>query len=90
MIRVNGHGHWLYASVDPKSNQTLHVRLFQTRTTQRTLLFLANSVTNGQSSKRCFSSITLTTSRTCSIDFGFDFKCVAMVIGTLSNVSFLR
>jgi transposase-like protein len=40
VIRVNGQRHWLYAAVDPATNQFLHVRLFQTRTTQLTLLFL--------------------------------------------------
>jgi putative transposase len=40
MIRVNGRRHWLFAAVDPDTNQFLHVRLFQTRTTQLTVLFL--------------------------------------------------
>lgn len=40
VIRVNGQRHWLFAAVDPHTNQFLHVRLFQTRTTQLTLLFL--------------------------------------------------
>jgi putative transposase len=40
VIRVSGQRHWLYAAVDPDTNQFLHVRLFQTRTTQLTLLFL--------------------------------------------------
>ena len=40
VIRVNGERYWLYAAVDPESNQFLHVRLFQTRTTQLMLLFL--------------------------------------------------
>ena len=40
VIRVNGHREWLYAAVNPKTNELLHVRLFQARTTERTLLFL--------------------------------------------------
>jgi putative transposase len=40
VIRVNGTREWLYAAVDPESNKLLHVRLFQARTTERTLLFL--------------------------------------------------
>ncbi|WP_142860713.1 IS6 family transposase [Salinigranum halophilum] len=40
VIRVNGQRHWLFAAVDPDTNQFLHVRLFQTRTTQLTVLFL--------------------------------------------------
>jgi putative transposase len=40
MIRVNGQRHWLFAAVDSDTNQFLHVRLFQTRTTPLTVLFL--------------------------------------------------
>jgi putative transposase len=40
VIQRNDERHWLYAAVDPETNQFLHVRLFQTRTTERTMLFL--------------------------------------------------
>jgi putative transposase len=40
VIRVNGEQYWLYAAVNPATNEFLHVRLFQTLTTQLTLLFL--------------------------------------------------
>jgi putative transposase len=40
VIRVNGQRHWLFAAVDPDTNQFLHIRLFQTRTTQLIVLFL--------------------------------------------------
>jgi transposase-like protein len=40
VIRINDERHWLYAAGDPKTNKFLHVRLFQTRTTQLTVLFL--------------------------------------------------
>jgi len=40
VIQVNDQRHWLYAAVDPTTNEILHVRLFQTRTTQLTVLFL--------------------------------------------------
>ncbi|MFA1610788.1 IS6 family transposase [Halobellus rubicundus] len=39
VIRINDQRHWLYAAADPDTNEFLHVRLFQTRTTQLTLLF---------------------------------------------------
>jgi putative transposase len=39
VIRVNGEQYWLYAAVNPATNEFLHVRLFQTLTTQLTLLF---------------------------------------------------
>ena len=40
VIQLNEDRHWLYAAVDPETNEFLHVRLFATRTTERTLLFL--------------------------------------------------
>ena len=40
VIRINDERYWLYAAVDPETNKFLHARLFQTRTTQLTLLFL--------------------------------------------------
>jgi putative transposase len=40
VIRVNGEQYWLYAAVNPATNEFLHVRLFQSLTTQLTLLFL--------------------------------------------------
>ena len=40
VIRINDERDWLYAAVDPDTNEFLHVRLFQTRTTQFTVLFL--------------------------------------------------
>ena len=40
VIQVNDERHWLFAAVDPETNRILHVRLFQTRTTQLTVLFL--------------------------------------------------
>jgi len=40
VIQVNDQRHWLYAAVDPDTNKILHTRLFQTRTTQLTVLFL--------------------------------------------------
>ncbi len=40
VIQLNDERHWLYAAVDPQTNQFLHVWLFQTRTTQLTVLFL--------------------------------------------------
>lgn len=35
-IRINGHDHWLYAAVDPPTNQFLHARLFPTTVKQTT------------------------------------------------------
>ena len=40
VIQVNDQRHWLYAAVDSATNEILHARLFQTRTTQLTVLFL--------------------------------------------------
>ena len=40
VIRINDERHWLYAAVDPETNESLHGRLFQTRTIQLTVLFV--------------------------------------------------
>ena len=40
VIQVGDDRHWLFAAVDPATNELLHVRLFHTRTTQLTLAFL--------------------------------------------------
>jgi len=40
VIRIDNQQYWLYAAVDPKSNELLHVRLFSTTTTALTELFL--------------------------------------------------
>ena len=43
VIQVNDERRWLYAAVNPYTNRVLHVRLFLTRTTQLTALFLRES-----------------------------------------------
>ena len=40
VIQVNDERRWLYATVDPETNEFPHVWLFSTRTTQLTVLFL--------------------------------------------------
>jgi transposase-like protein len=40
VIQVNHERFWLYAAVDPETNEFLHVRLFPSRTTALTKLFL--------------------------------------------------
>ena len=40
VIRINGQQFWLYAAVDPKTNEFLHVRLYTTTTTALTERFL--------------------------------------------------
>ena len=40
VIQVDDEHHWLYVAVDPATNEFLHTRLFSTRTTQLTVLFL--------------------------------------------------
>lgn len=39
IIRVDGHRHWPYASVESDSNQICHIQPLSTQTTQFTLLF---------------------------------------------------
>jgi putative transposase len=40
VIQINDERHWLYAAIDPETNEFLHTRLFSTRTTQLTVPFL--------------------------------------------------
>jgi len=40
VIQVNDQRRWLFAAVDPETNKILHARLFPTRTTEPTVLFL--------------------------------------------------
>ena len=40
-IQINDEQFWLFAAVDPATNRLLHVRLFATRTTAMTAMFLA-------------------------------------------------
>lgn len=41
VIRVNDQRYWLFAAVDPDTDRLLHVRLFSTRTSALTEMFLA-------------------------------------------------
>jgi len=40
VIRIDGQQYWLYAAVNPNSNEFLHIRLFPTTTTALTERFL--------------------------------------------------
>jgi len=40
VIKVEGERFWLYGAVDPDTNQILHIRLFATRNTEATKMFL--------------------------------------------------
>jgi putative transposase len=40
VIRINDQQYWLYAAVNPETNEPLHVRLFSTTTTALTEVFL--------------------------------------------------
>lgn len=40
VVQLNDERHWLCATVDPETNEFLHLRLFQMRTTERTMSFL--------------------------------------------------
>ena len=40
VIRIDGQQYWLYAAVDPETNEFLHIRLFTTTTTALTQMFL--------------------------------------------------
>lgn len=40
VVKVNGERYWLYGAVDPETNIILHIRLFSTRNTVTTKIFL--------------------------------------------------
>jgi transposase-like protein len=42
VIKVEGERFWLYGAVNPETNQILHLRLFPTRNTTVTKLFLSD------------------------------------------------
>ena len=58
VIRINGQQFWLYAAVDPHSNEFLHVRLFTTTTTALAQQFSESFVRNTMSLTPYFSLIT--------------------------------
>ncbi|GAB3313419.1 IS6 family transposase [Haloplanus salinarum] len=41
VIQLNDERYWLYAAIDPDTNRLLHIRLYPTRTTAITLMFLS-------------------------------------------------
>ena len=90
VIQVNDQRHWLYAAVDPETSESLHARLFQTRTTQFTVLFLRELREQQQVERATFlvdGAIHLASALN---RLGLDFRYENTEIGTLSNVSFER
>jgi hypothetical protein len=87
VIQVDDERHWLYAAVDPATNEFLHVRLFRPEPRSLPCCFYANSARNSTLTTQPFSSMPHRTSRLRSIDSDSDFTSVATDIATPSNVS---
>jgi len=88
VIQANNERWWLYAAVDPATNQFLHVRLFQSQNAGQTSIFLAELREKHPVDNACFSSMaapgfTLRSTVTASISDGS-----LMEIGTASNACF--
>jgi putative transposase len=89
LIRVNDQRHWLFAAVDPDTNQFLHIRLFQTRTTQLTVLFLREPREKQQITDVTFLVDDAHHLKNALERSASGFECAAMEIGTPSNGSFV-
>ena len=75
VIQVNNERRWLYATVDPETNEFLHIRLFLTRKTQLAVLFLRELQQIVPINPRGdFWLITFTTSRRRCRGSGSDFR----------------
>jgi len=86
VIQLNDERHWLYAAVDPETDQFLHVRLFSTRTTQLTVLFLRELRDQQHLDDAAF-LVDAAPHLTAALDrLGLHFVSVATEIETASNV----
>jgi len=56
VIRLNDEHYWLYAAVDPETNELLHTKLEPTRTNVFAHAFLQNCARDTTSTTPCFSS----------------------------------
>jgi transposase-like protein len=74
VIRISGQQLWLYAAVNPETNEFLHLRLFATTTITLHSGFFTNFVRNMMLKTPSFSSITHSILRLCSADLGSDFR----------------
>jgi len=90
VIQLDDEQYWLYAAVDPESNDLLHTRLEPTRNNAIANRFSQNSATNTMLMTRSLSSMVRLhfsepVANTASIS-----DTNVMEIGTASNVSFVR
>ena len=80
VIQVNDERRWLYAAVDPETNEFLHARLLPTRTTQLTVVFLRELQQIVPVTQATFWSTMLIILRRHCHDLDSNFRCVAMEI----------
>ena len=90
VTRINGQQFWLYAAVDPKANEFLHVRLYTTTTTALTERFLRELRKKHDVEDAVFLVDHAKHLAAALRRSGLRFQAVRHGIGTLSNVSFER
>lgn len=90
VIRLNDQQYWLYAAVNPKTNELLHIRLFLETTTALTEIFLAEFAEKHDLSDTCFSSMEQAICRPHSSVERSDFNTKNEEIEMLSNVFLMR
>jgi transposase-like protein len=87
VIQVNDERYWLYAAAAPATNRFFHVRLFPTRATALTVLFL-RELRDEQQTNDATVLIDSAPHLTAPLDqLGLRFQSIATEIETASNVS---
>ena len=90
VIQLDDQQYWLYAAVDPDSNDLLHTQLEPTRNNVTAEGFFVNSARNRMSTTPCFSSTARHRYRKRVTATDCDSAINATGIATASNVSFVR
>lgn len=90
MIQFDDQRYWLYAAIDPETNEFLHVKLYPTRTSVLTEMFLRELTEKHDVEDAVFLVDSARDSKLHSTISDSDFDTKNTEIGTLSNVSFER
>ena len=90
MIQLDDEQYWLYATVDPDSNDLLHTKLEPTRTNMIADQFLRNSAKNTMPMTRSFSLMARFHFSEPVANMASILDTNNIKIGTASNVSFVR
>ena len=85
-IQIDSDRFWLYAAVDPRTNEFLHVDVFPVQNKQFTLVFLRDLREKHHVDDASFSLMLVDISQLRSHEPRSDFKSLVMEIGMPSNV----